>query len=74
MATSSRKAICATLVGNCLIAIIKSIAAFMTGSPAMLSETIHSFVRPPYLTLMPDVTEGLGGFLCKPPLHLSYTL
>jgi cation diffusion facilitator family transporter len=42
MAASSLKVIYAALVGNCLIAITKFIGALMTGSPAMLSEAIHS--------------------------------
>lgn len=42
MAASSRKVIYIALAGNCLIAITKVIAAFMTGSSAMMSEAIHS--------------------------------
>ncbi|MCH8824522.1 MAG: cation transporter [Planctomycetes bacterium] len=44
MAGSSKKVIYAALVGNALIAITKFIAASLTGSSAMLSETIHSVV------------------------------
>jgi cation diffusion facilitator family transporter len=44
MATGSKKVIIAALIGNTLIAIIKFIAAIMTGSSAMLSEGIHSIV------------------------------
>lgn len=44
MAAGSKKVIYAALAGNTLIAITKFIAAFMTGSSAMLSEGIHSLV------------------------------
>jgi cation diffusion facilitator family transporter len=40
----SRLAVVAAVVGNLIIAIIKFIAAFITGSSAMLSEGIHSVV------------------------------
>ncbi|MAR56262.1 MAG: cation transporter [Rickettsiales bacterium] len=44
MATGSKKVIYAALAGNMLIAITKSIASAITGSSAMLSEALHSFV------------------------------
>ena len=43
-ASSSKKVIFAALFGNALISVTKFIAAFMTGSSAMLSEGIHSLV------------------------------
>lgn len=39
-----KKVIHAALIGNGLIAVTKFSAASMTGSPAMLSEAIHSVV------------------------------
>jgi cation diffusion facilitator family transporter len=44
LSSSSKKVIYAALVGNMLIAATKFIAAWVTGSSAMLSEAIHSVV------------------------------
>ena len=43
-APSSRQSVYAALLGNLLVAITKGIAAAWTGSAAMLSEAVHSFV------------------------------
>ena len=44
MASESRTAIFAAIIGNVAIAVTKLIAAYFTGSSAMLSEGIHSLV------------------------------
>ncbi|OUR83103.1 cation transporter [Cycloclasticus sp. 46_120_T64] len=44
MSASSKKVIYAALAGNALISVTKFIAAFYSGSSAMLSEGIHSLV------------------------------
>ena len=41
---SSRNVVYAALIGNLLVGVTKGVAAFITGSSAMLSEGIHSFV------------------------------
>jgi cation diffusion facilitator family transporter len=43
-APESRPAIIAAMIGNLLIAITKGVAAAITGSSAMLSESVHSLV------------------------------
>ncbi len=44
MASETNRVIFAALIGNILVATTKAVAAAMTGSSAMLSEAIHSFV------------------------------
>jgi cation diffusion facilitator family transporter len=67
---SSRTAVIAALVGNLLIAVTKGIAATITGSSAMLSESVHSVVDSGNEVLLlygqhrsrkpPDKTHPLG--------------
>ena len=44
MAAESKRAVIAATAGNVAIAVIKFVAAAMTGSSAMMSEGIHSIV------------------------------
>jgi cation diffusion facilitator family transporter len=44
MSAASKKVIYAALIGNTLVAVTKFVAAWITGSSAMLSEGIHSVV------------------------------
>lgn len=44
MASESNRVVFAALIGNVLVATTKAVAAAVTGSSAMLSEAIHSFV------------------------------
>jgi cation diffusion facilitator family transporter len=44
MAAESKKAVVAAIIGNLAIAVVKFIAAALTGSSAMISEGIHSVV------------------------------
>jgi cation diffusion facilitator family transporter len=44
VAISTRTSVYAALIGNVLVAITKGVAAAVTGSSAMLSEAVHSFV------------------------------
>jgi cation diffusion facilitator family transporter len=44
MASESKQAVVAAIIGNAIIAVIKFVAGVMTGSSAMISEGIHSVV------------------------------
>ena len=44
MASAGTRSVRAALIGNLLVAATKAVAAFITGSSAMLAETVHSIV------------------------------
>ena len=74
----STRVICAALAGNALIAATKFTAGTYTGSPAMLSEAIHSLVDTALAAERAHLTTAQAGELARKavvgrvePFHFS---
>jgi cation diffusion facilitator family transporter len=66
---SSRRVVYAALIGNILVAVTKTVAAILSGSSAMVSEAVHSFVDSAN-----EILLLYGIHRSKRPAHLEHPL